>query len=206
MLQRHFYTAGLALYINLAVMPKIHRLRNTLIGSLIVALLPVLAWAEPSRVPRWLMSEPMSLFDWGIYQTDKKFESFKDYKIFSVHYMGGSARYDWDADRIKLQVMFQATGADAECSDNLKKAKGAFLNFTWVEAEYPRVARDVLADLFSHQGSYKGTTQPKDMGEQLSNITVLEAVVYVSGANGALSPKVRCQTTFKSKDISITRP
>jgi hypothetical protein len=187
-------------------MLNMHPLRNTLIGSLIVALLPALSWAEPSRVPRWLMSEPMSVFDWGIYQTDRKFESFKEYKIFSVHYMGGSAQYDWEADRIKLQVMFQANGTDAECSENLKKAKGAFLNFTWVEAEYPRIAREVLTDLFSHQGGYKGTTQPKDLGEQLSNITVLEAVVYVSGANGALSPKVRCQTTFKSKDVSVTRP
>jgi hypothetical protein len=187
-------------------MSKKHQFLTTLIGGLLVAHLPVVAWAEPSRVPLWLINEPMSLFDWGIYQTDKKLESFKEYKIFSVHYMGGFAQYDWEANRIKLQVMFQGNGTDTECNDNLKKAKGAFLNFTWVDAEYPRVAREVLADLFSHKGGYKGTTQPKDLGDQLSNITVLEAVVYVSGANGTLSPKVRCQTTFKSKDISVIRP
>jgi hypothetical protein len=48
--------------------------------------------------------------------------------------------------------------------------------------------------------------QPKDLGEQLANITVLDAVVYVRAANDSYLPKVRCQTTFKSKEVSVTRP
>ena len=86
--------------------------------------------AEPTRVPQWLMNEPMSLFDWGLYQTEKKQDSFKTLShIFTIRYVGGSAAYDWDADRIRLRFSFQGEGTSEECSENLKRAKTAMLDF-----------------------------------------------------------------------------
>ena len=164
------------------------------------------AQAEPTRVTRWLMNEPMSMFDWGIYSTEKKMAELKiTDSIFTVKYFTSSALYDWDADRIRLRITFTGKGTDAECTENLKRAKGAFLNFNWNEKEQPRVAREVLASLFSHQGGYKSKDLPNDIGEQLANTATFEATVYVQGEGGSYIPKAKCNTSFTSSEISISR-
>lgn len=185
------------------------RAPTSIISVSAVALLAVAtsaAVAEPSRIPKYLMNEPISMFDWGIYKADKKLESFKTFgNLFSIYYMGGSASYEWDSDRILIQVLFQGTGSEAECTENLKKAKGAFANFKWNENEQQKAAREALEALFSHEGGYTSASQPRDIGEQLVNITYLEAIVYTKSAKDTLVPKIKCRTNFKSKEISVSK-
>ena len=84
------------------------------------------------------MSESMSLMDWGVYQAGKKMESLKDFNntqppLFSTYYASGIARYDWDENRIVLLGLFHGNGIQDECTENLRKLKGAFADFTWDE-------------------------------------------------------------------------
>lgn len=170
---------------------------------LLVLMLPVVASGEPTETPEYLMSEPMSLMDWGIYQAGKKMESLKDFHntLFSTQYMGGSARYDWDENRIILLGMFHGNGTQDECTENLRKLKGAFADFTWDEKEQKKAAEGVLNGLFSHEAGYQRKERPSEVGKQLIHITIIEA--HIISKFDDKQTDVKCKSTFKSSEISI---
>ncbi len=175
---------------------------------LLVLMLPVVASGEPTETPEYLMSEPMSLMDWGIYQAGKKMESFKNLNnvqppLFSTYYTGGWARYDWDENRIVLLGMFYGNGIQDECTENLKKLKGAFVDFTWDEKEQREAAERVLNGLFSHEADYQTKGRPSDVGKQLVHITIVEAHIITSQSEGLPKTTVKCKSTFKSSELSI---
>lgn len=148
----------------------------------------------------------MSLFDWGIYKTDKAVAELKAVKgMFPNEFFFGSADYDWSDNRIRIKVSFIGKGTEAECVENVKWAKGAFLNFTWSEREQTQVAKDVFAALFSHQGGYKSKTLPADLGEQLASMSVVEATVFVAGAGGSYTPRARCSMSLKSSEVNVVK-
>jgi hypothetical protein len=183
-------------------------MRRTLISCslLLSALAAGLSHAEPGRVARWLMDEPMSMFDWGLYKTDKAVANLKSLKgTFPNEFFFASADYDWELNRIRIRVSFHGKGTDAECIENIKRAKGAFLNYTWNERDQPKAAKDVFAALFSHEGGYKSKNQPSDLGEQLANMSVLEATIYVPGEGGSYTPRARCSMGFRSSEVSVVR-
>lgn len=178
-----------------------HSIRRAVIVLCLATLAPI-ALAEPGRVTKSLMDEPMSIFDWGIFKLDQKLETFRQFKtVFMGEYLMGSAAYDWDADRIRINLGFIGTGSQAECIENLKRAKLALLNFP-AEAELRTAASKAMSSFFSHEGGYQSARQPKDAGEVLANMTVIEATVYVIASNG-YAPKSKCQTTLRSKEISV---
>lgn len=185
---------------------KILKQAKALIPLSIVPLLlsfPAAVPGAPTKTPRYLMSEPMSIFDWGIYQADKKMNSYKYYDIFSTPYVGGSARYDPDENRIYLRGMFQGKGTQNECEDNLRKLKGAFASFRWDENRTINAAWKVLEGLFSHAAGYKNKNRPNDVGKQLIHITNIEAHIFVKQPDGNLKVGARCSSTFKTSEISI---
>jgi hypothetical protein len=162
--------------------------------------------AEPGRVATWLMNEPMSLFDWGVYKTDKKMADLKTIKeTYSAQFFFGSADYDWNANRLQLRVSFIGKETEAECIENIKRAKGAFLNYTWSEREQAKIAKEVFAALFSHEGGYKSKGQPEDIGEQVASMSVIEATAFIQGDKGSFLPKARCRMDFKSPEVSVIK-
>lgn len=148
------------------------------------------------------MSEPMSIFDWGIYQADKRMNSFKYYGKFATPYVGGSARYDPEENKIYLRGMFQGKGTPEECESDLRELKGAFATFSWDENRTIEAAWKVLDGLFSHAGGYKDKNRPADVGKQLIHITHIEAHVLVKQSDGHLTVGAGCTSTFKTSEIS----
>jgi hypothetical protein len=165
------------------------------------------AFAEPSRTVNWLMDQPMSLFDWGIYKTDKKASELKiASKIFTAEFFSASAEYDWDANKIRIRVLLHGVGTEAECIENLKIAKGSFLGFKWTDKEQILQAPLVFTGLFDHEGGYKVKTAPKDLGEQMAKIAMIETFILVKEANGNYAPKAKCQADFVTSSINTVRP
>lgn len=162
--------------------------------------------AEPGPVVQWLIKQPMSLFDWGLYKTDKKMADLRQAQVYSADFFHGTVDYDWDANRIRLQVSFVGKGTDAECVEHIKLAKAVFLNYTWNERDHAKVAPEVFSALFSHEG-YKSKNEPADMGQQLVNMSLLEATIYVRSETGGTSfaPRARCSTDFKSASVKVVK-
>ncbi|MGE0350476.1 hypothetical protein [Hydrogenophaga sp.] len=178
-------------------------------AAALTCLLASTAQAEPSRVPNWLMNEPMSLFDWGMYKTDQHMrERLKAVDVtFSAKYFHASAQYDWKENRIKLNAMFTGDASavtDAACIEHIKKAKGAFLNYAWEAKEQIQAAPEVMATLFSHEGGYQSKGQPKDVGEQLANITVLEVTMMRASGSG-FAPQSRCSSSLTSTSVNVIK-
>ena len=175
---------------------------------LLVLILPAVALGEPTETPEYLMSESMSLMDWGIFQAGKKMESFKDFNnfqpaFFPTYYAGGFARYDWDENRIVLLGLFHGKGTQDECTENLRKLKGAFTDATWGKKEQRKAAERVLNGLFSHEAGYQTRGRPSNVGRQLIHITVVEAHIMTSQPDGLTKTTVKCKSTFKSSELSI---
>lgn len=184
-------------------------IKTTLQAAALTCLLASTAQAEPSRVPTWLMNEPMSLFDWGMYKTDQHMrERLKAVDItFSAKYFHASAQYDWKENRIKLNAMFTGDASavtDAACIEHIKKAKAAFLNYAWEAKEQIQEAPGVMATLFSHEGSYQSKGQPKDVGEQLANIAVME-VVMMSTSSSGFTPQSKCSSSLTSTSVNLVK-
>lgn len=177
-------------------------LRISLAIVLLILSSPAAVLGEPSKTPRYLMSQPMSIFDWGIYQADKKMNSFKFSDRFATPYFGGSARYDPDENKIYLRGLFQGQGTQKECEDNLRALKGAFATFRWDERRTIEAAWKVLDSLFSHAGGYKNKNRPDDVGKQLIHITDIEAHVFAKQPDGNLRVGAKCRSTFKTSEIS----
>lgn len=179
-------------------------------GKVLAALsiiLPMLAFpaivsGEPSKTPRYLMSEPMSLFDWGIYQAGQRMNSFRHSNLFAISYYGGTAEYDPDQNRIYLRGLFEGKGTPQECADQLRVLKGAFARFRWDDNKSIEAAWKVLDDLFSHAGGYRNRNRPNDVGKQLIHITDIEAHVFVKQSGGALRTGARCRSTFKTPEVT----
>jgi len=163
---------------------------------------PAAVSGEPSKTPRYLMSEAMSLFDWGIYQADQKMNSFKYYGKFATPYLGGSARYDPDENKIYLRGIFRGKGTKEECESDLRELKGAFATFRWDETRSIQAAWKVLDSLFSHAGGYQNKNRPGDVGKQLIHITHIEAHVFVKEPGGNLKTGASCTSTFKTSEVS----
>ena len=179
-----------------------------MIRALIVAavLIPRIATAEPTPTVNWLMGEPMSLFDWGVYKTDKRLGELRAFKnVFTSTFMTGSAEYEWRSNRLRLRVLLEGQGTDAECTENLAKAKGAFLNYEWDPLRQVEVAPTVFADLFSHEGGYKSKTTPADLGTQLARIATIEVSILAPGNDQVLRRRVRCHADFTSSKSYLTR-
>lgn len=149
------------------------------------------------------------MFDWGILQTEQRLNSLSAYTGFTGQFSSGSVSYDWDADRLRLEVSFWGSGTQSECIDNLKAAKAYFVGYPIKFSDNNKVLTStaplMFAGLFSHSG-FKNHAQPKDLGEQLANIATLEVSIWVLQGKDDSSAKVRCRTTFKSQEIAVVHP
>lgn len=160
--------------------------------------------AEPSRSPRFLMSQPLTVFDWGIIEMRRKLESFRTLTLFDMPYLGGSVDYLWDENLIVMLGKFQGQGTDRECANNLKLLKGGFADFEWDTQKQADAARAVLNQLFNHPAGYAGNGAPIDVGKNLVSIVRIEATVYVE-KDGVLSVGARCSGEFQDAAIKVIK-
>lgn len=160
--------------------------------------------AAPSKTPRTLMSQPLTVFDWGMIEIRRKLESFRTLTLFDIPYLGGSAEYLWDENLIVLLAKFQGTGSDRECANNLKLLKGGFADFEWDTKKQEGAAAAVLAQLFNHPSGYAKDGKPIQIGRNLISIVRVEATVYVE-TDGVLRVGSRCSSDFRSAKINAIK-
>jgi hypothetical protein len=158
--------------------------------ALIVALIvyPSLCYAEPSPAVRYLMSEPVTLFDWGIVRLYEYVDGFANHylRTQSVQDIYGTVSYD--APRNKILISFVATrkpGARNEsaafvqdssrkiCRTIVQEMRREFL----VERKWQIRRTSGIYRFFAHVGT-RGQKEPPGCFEEIENITVLKVSVY----------------------------
>ena len=86
-------------------------------------------YAEPPAEVKWLINDPVTLFEWGMYQlnlnVNKTADSLKDggWPLpdgFRVEF--GWADYDWKSNKIKIGFLVKAPSQDSKSITNCKKS------------------------------------------------------------------------------------
>lgn len=155
---------------------------------------------ESSPAVDWLMAEPMSLFDWGVYRADERARSLVQSPLVKDAF-GGSARYNAVERRLKIDMMFIGEPTHAKCIEKMLLSKGAFVNYKWTFEEQTQAAPRVFAELFAHAGEVKGRRQPDNLGFELARGTDIRVTMLVGTSEGGYEMKARCVGTFFSAAV-----
>jgi len=167
-------------------------MRKILISSVITFLIlanPQIICAEPSETIKYLINEPASLFDLGLYRLNKELLKVsigctaKDAPLVRSI----SAEYNWELNRIEINIRY-IYGAK-KLPQNLKKIitydinqQKNYLNIDSSTGK-PFGQQSYLKKYFTHLG-YKNKDMPKDLGKKLDHITVFIVKVYGLEAYG----------------------
>lgn len=150
--------------------------------------------AEPGPIVNWLMDEPSSLFDMGMWRLDRQaLISMKTVGVGLVGNRGFSTEYDWDSNRIRLNYFainhpFNKT----ECKKTIMQARRVV---GLVTDGVAALGHSYVANLFSHLG-YSSNSAPKDYFQKLDNI--IEITVTLDGGS-CEGPLVSTDVLYRDK-------
>jgi hypothetical protein len=149
-------------------------MKRILLAALVVLVVSGGAKADPGPVVQWLMNEPASLFDLGMYRLEKDTER-KKIPIFGtssdiMHY----ASYDWNKNRIKVgYVAYVIPFTKILCKKYLNSARSTLGFVLGGEAV---AGASISAKFFQHNGYHKKSQPNKHMNKLDQIITVTVAL------------------------------
>jgi hypothetical protein len=166
------------------------------------------AVAEPSETALYLMTERLSLLDWGIYQLNasirnnmKNEELFALPKFLHVYYMNVS--YDWDTDDIVIYGNFE--GNIKPTQELCKSSIYAFLTWQGLDPEtrqpYTGVPFSVLAGHFGHL-HFRDPNAPKNLRTIVDDMFRLEFKVRHKKSLKSIS----CQSRLTDPRVFDSEP
>lgn len=130
----------------------------------------------PSRRVRYLMDEPITLFDWGLHGLADA--------MGQLRLSGGGPKltvmsdYNWDKNRIDLTaIAFRRASTRAEAKDWCREAVTGMRAQLGVNPQIGKPARgdsSLLGQYFSHQG-FRREGKPKGLNAELDDMTRLSA-------------------------------
>ena len=177
------------------------------VACVVVAASSSPAASEPGPIGQWLMNEPMSLWDKGMFVADRAARDAAQY--VGAHRgkrVSGSAGYSWEDNEITLY--FNVTGFNAAVThEKCNELRRYFIGYMSYGAHSDRFqgqqARKQIAvavsDWFSHEG-YQSSGRDKRLGEKLARIIF----VRVSLWNKAES--ITCRDRITVSDAPSKKP
>jgi hypothetical protein len=163
---------------------------------------PALLAAEPTPKIKALMDEPVSLFDWGIFQIAQQLSNLK----VAGEDVATSAAYDWSTNMIKVVFAgsnFKATGkeeAKNTCKEIIVEVKSHLYidHFTGKPHSVGGLFKNsFIATAFSHAG-FQRTTWPEGVAEEVENIMVIKGMVSFRPGTGGY---VECESPLLSSKV-----
>jgi hypothetical protein len=162
-------------------------------------------YAEPSSVVEYLMHEPVTMLDWGLYRLKElagswKFESLVNSYSFTY--------YDWDQNRITVGLWvypsngsLPAASAEDACKTVTTQVRNNFGTDTnksfrkWVG----------IGQFFDHAG-FERHNKPAKFMEEVENIINIKVVVFASKEDKFDgSPVVNCESPLMDEEVFILK-
>ncbi len=171
-----------------------------LAATLAIAVYNTTVRADPGPIGNWLMNEPLSLFDWGMYKVSKDTEYASD-RLKNEHSLAlaiGWTHYDWDNNEILIIMHLSSEGLYHATHDNCNFFRQRLLESltfyikdpkTDPKVDYSEFATIAVGSWFSHNGFESGN-RPEDLGKKLARIVWVE-VNYTDVGEGSISCKAR---------------
>jgi hypothetical protein len=160
---------------------------------------------ETSKTVRYLMSEPVSLFEWGMYRLESAAKALNWGGIDSVNKHLATVDYEWSKNQLKIELVvyprsssLQKNTAKQICASIVKQTKSEF----GVEPGFEALrAWFGIGTFFSHKYFDKSDT-PKSLGGDLEAITNLKVKVMTSKSDQApFKEASSCSSDFLSREI-----
>jgi hypothetical protein len=142
------------------------------------------AQAEPSPTTHFLMNEPASLLDLGIYKLEKDIKGLqKDLVVNHTTPFDISVDYNWDENRIAIQMTYGYEGNPPKkiIRIGIKKVFQRLKGFLGVDPQgkvYHKRGFSKVSDYFSHEG-YVIKNRPKDLEKEIDQIVELKVIYSV---------------------------
>ena len=178
------------------------------IMAIICALFSGICNAEPDSTFKYLMNEPLTLLDWGIYQMQKSLENEIGDKLNwdgNEYELRQEVHYNWKGNEI---IVFGVLGDEKEfdskstakvvCERMIDKYRSHFSvdPATGKLADWPPY--NYLDGFFTHTSPIQRGSQPKNLNDKLYHATEIEVAVRFKGSGNAY---VECKGPLLSKDI-----
>ncbi|OHY72932.1 hypothetical protein [Marinobacter sp. AC-23] len=162
------------------------------------------ASSGPNKTVSYLMNEPLTMFEWGLYKVKDEIFSieFEDLDLTFRNLAG--VEYDWEGNRINLSLtiypeyaFFKKVGGKKICKLALQKVKSRF--GYGVEAKYRELFG--INTYFEHKG-FTNKSKPESLAEDLENITKIMINVYSSESNRPMFKKMAtCSSMLLEDDV-----
>ena len=140
----------------------------------ILCCLIIPARAEPGPVGKWLMSEPLTLWDYGMMNIERDAKQAAE----NIKKTGGRwiawVRYSWDNNEIDITLFvvdFKGTITHETCNDTRRSFLAELLNAygLYSEEKAGELAHQAISWWFSHKG-FESKSRDEKLEENLARI------------------------------------
>lgn len=141
-------------------------------------------WAEPTESAHFLMNEPVSLMDLGIYRLEKDIKGLqKDLVVNHTAPFDVSVNYRWDENEITIQLTYGYEGNPPKkiIQIGIKKVFQQLKGFLGVSEKgqvYHKRGFSKVSDYFSHEG-YVIKNRPKDLEKEIDRMIELKVIYSI---------------------------
>ena len=191
----------------------------TVLISLLMFICNGICLAEPSAPVRYLMDEPVSMLEWGMFRLSEALTNDKEptyhciKQILKEHDLCIVApyvrvSYDWDSNRLRIKTLVFEKSQPQEISKEKKKEICKLVikehkNYLGVNFETGKPISplgeawpdSILESFFTHEG-FKSTREPENLYKELDNIT--ELIIQYIPVKGK---KLHCEAPLLGTDI-----
>lgn len=153
--------------------------------------------AEPGPVGKWLMSEPLTLWDHGMMNMERDAkQAAENIKKTDGRWIAW-ARYNWDNNEIEITLFvigFNGAVTHETCNDTRRSFLAALLNAyeLYSEEKARELAHQAIGWWFSHKG-FASKSRDEKLEEKLARIVFV--AVRLREDNGGITCRDRI-TTF----------
>lgn len=193
-------------------------------GLLCLVLVSSPAWAEPSAEVKWLMNDPVTIFDLGMKRADEALHKAVDDLIAGHDEIletsssrFASAQYAYGQNSIELTVgAVLAAGAKAPTAEGCQKLVNDLQDRLLIAESVTDQRRDGLAKgpprtseekagslvarWFSHQG-FERTNRPAGIDDKIASLIQINAQVFLPADN---EPSIVCSMPLAGDVVSVT--
>jgi hypothetical protein len=146
------------------------------------------ARAEPDSAVNYLMNESVSMFEWGNYMLAELLND-SILPVFGWKGASGHVKYDWGANRLKLEVTDYTRFATSQ-----EARKHVEEQLKQIRQELTRDDFALLGEVYTHDG-FKPTSEPEGLGTKLGQIMELSFTAFANAST------IRCQGRLASDEI-----
>jgi hypothetical protein len=187
---------------------------------LIVLLLNTGAFSEPTSSVKYLMNQPVSMFDWGIDRMEKHLYAvgtkgmltFPDTSNLDVRYFfAPSISYDWDSNRIDVLLVCSDFDRKMDIEKAKRLCRTAIANTKTILGSMEGIllyGDSVSGRWFSHKG-YTKTSEPKNLYKEIDNIILIRADILlkeITISKDKSATSLKCESPLLSSEVLFSDP